>query len=308
MTMTLDRPGPVSTFAAARPTARSRSAKASLALAVIALCAGAVACTWETWSDIADIAWHDEEASQVFLVPVVVAWLLWVRRERLRGYAPRFAWAGPALIAVGWAMNRFGDLHLVQSLWHMGAVVIVVGALLSVLGGDFLWRFLPVFASLCFLVPVPGRARQAIAIPLQTATAEVTRVVLETFGADVQRVGNMLRINHRDVMVADACNGLRMVFALTLVSYAFAFGVPLRNWIRGLIVLLSPLSALFFNVVRLVPTVWAFGRYPQDVAQKIHDVSAWVMLPVAFVSLLGVVRLLRWAQVPITPYVLAYGS
>jgi exosortase/archaeosortase family protein len=121
-------------------------------------------------------------------------------------------------------------------------------------------------------------------------------------------MGNMLRINHRDVMVEDACNGLRMVFALTLVSYAFAFGVPLRNWIRGLIVLLSPLTALVFNVVRLVPTVWAFGRYSAEVAQTIHDVSAWVMLPVAFVSLLGLMRLLRWAQVPITPYVLAYGS
>jgi hypothetical protein len=33
-----------------------------------------------------------------------------------------------------------------------------------------------------------------------------------------------------------------------------------------------------------------------------------MMLPLAFLTLLGVMRLLRWAQVPITPYILAYGS
>jgi exosortase len=308
MTTVADRPIVAPVAERPAPARRPGVGKLGLVLAAAALAAGAVFCMRETWADILNIATTDDEASQIYLVPIVAAWLLWVRRARLRGLTPSQTWIGPAFIVVGWTLNQLGDKFLVQSMWHFGAVVVVVGAILSVAGAGFFLRFLPVFASLCFLVPVPGRVRQAIAIPLQTATAEVTRVSLDTFGVDVERVGNMLRINHRDVMVVEACNGLRMVFALTLVSYAFAYGVPLRNWIRVLIVLLSPVTAIVFNVLRLVPTVWAFGSYSEAVAQTVHDLSAWIMLPVAFLSLLGLMKLLRWAQVPITPYVLAYGS
>jgi exosortase len=308
MTATIELPSAAAATRGGQSSRRSRAGTVGLIVAAAALMAAGAACLAETWSDIGTIAWSDDESSQVLLVPIVAAWLFWVRRERLRGYSPSFTWAGPALIVLGWAMNQLGDKYLLQSVWHFGAVVVVVGGLISVAGGGFLVRFLPAFASLAFLVPVPGRVRQAIAIPLQTATAEVTRMSLETFGADVDRIGNMLRINGRDVVVVEACNGLRMVFALTVVSFAFAYGVPLRNWIRVLIVALSPVTAIFFNVVRLVPTIWAFGEYPQAFAQTMHDASAWVMLPVAFVSLLGLMRLLRWAHVPITPYVLAYGS
>src|SRR6185295_10905608 len=74
-------------------------------LLAVALMAGAVLAARDAWADIIHIARRDEEQSHVFLVPVVVAWLLWVRRERLRSYEPSARWVGPALIAVGWAMN-----------------------------------------------------------------------------------------------------------------------------------------------------------------------------------------------------------
>jgi exosortase/archaeosortase family protein len=127
-------------------------------------------------------------------------------------------------------------------------------------------------------------------------------------GVSVERSGNLLRINGQEVMVAEACNGLRMVFSLVMVSFAFSYGVPLRNGVRVLIVLLSPLTAILFNVVRMIPVVWAYGQFSSDFAATIHDVSAWLMLPIAFLSLLGLMRLLRWAHVPVAPYTLAYGT
>ncbi|MHC5024874.1 MAG: hypothetical protein ACYTGG_13385, partial [Planctomycetota bacterium] len=36
------------------------------------------------FADIATIAWRDEEQSQVLLVPLIVIWLLWLRRGRFR--------------------------------------------------------------------------------------------------------------------------------------------------------------------------------------------------------------------------------
>ncbi len=274
----------------------------------IALAALSVLLMRDAWADIWHIADRDAESSQVMLAPVVAAWLFWVRRGRLRHYSPTATWAGPVLVLLGWGLYYLGDLHLYQSLWHLGAVVVAVGCFASLVGGGLLLRFLPAFGALAFLVPVPGRVRQAIALPLQEATARVTAIVLDTAGVGVERVGSVLRINQQDVMIAEACNGLRMVFALVIVSYAFAYGVPLRNGIRALVVLISPVTAILFNVLRLVPVVWGFGYFDVELANTLHDISAWVMLPCSFLALLGLMRVLRWAQVPISPYILAYGT
>jgi exosortase len=276
--------------------------------AAAVLLVGAVVATHDAWRDILDIAWGDAEQSQVFLVPFVAAWLFWVRRERLRGYRPRATWVGPVVVAAGWVVNRAGDAYLIQSVWHFGAVVVLVGAFLSVAGGEAFRRFSSVFVALVFLVPVPQTLRQAIAIPLQAQTAALTQSALELFGVAVERSGNLLTINHQEVMIAEACNGLRMVFALVMVTFAFAYGSPLRNAFRIFLLALTPVTAIAFNVVRLVPTVWSFGLFSPSVANTIHDLSAWVMLPVALLALLGILRLLRWAQLPVSPFVLAYGS
>jgi exosortase/archaeosortase family protein len=109
------------------------------------------------------------------------------------------------------------------------------------------------------------------------------------------------------VAVAEACNGMRMVFALVLVSYAFAFSVPLRNSVRLMVLLLSPVAAIICNVLRLTPTVILYGNesLPMGFADNFHDIAGWLMLPLAFLMLLGITRALRWAMVPTYRFTLA---
>jgi exosortase len=232
--------------------------------------------------------------------------LFWVRRSRIRHCRPIGLWVGPVIALGGAMLNRLGDRYLIQSFWHGGAVLVAIGCLLTFLGREVLTSFLPVFISLMFVVPVPARVRQRVAVPLQTATARVTEKVLDLTGKDVDRTGNLLRINNVDVAIAEACNGMRMTFALMLVSFTFAFTTPLRPYVRLLIIALSPLSAVLCNVIRLVPTVWVYGQFSQDTAERFHDLSGWVMLFVGFLLLMGVIRLLRWMLVPVTIFRLAY--
>jgi exosortase len=271
------------------------------ALAVVAL---ALLATLPAWLDIAHIAYQDNEASHVFLVPIVVAWLIWVRRGRFRYCLPRPTFIGPLCVAAGWWISHYGYHHAMQSLWHGGAVLIVIGALLSVIGRDLLLRFAPAFAVLIFLVPIPGTIRQKIAIPMQTATAQATETVFDILGQPIQRSGNQLIIKDTVVNVAEACNGMRMVFTLILVSYAFAFGEPLRGYVRFLILAASPFSAIVCNVIRMVPTIWFFGHV-KSMAEPFHNFAGWAMLGIAFLLLMGIIRLLKWALIPVSPYMLA---
>lgn len=273
---------------------------------VLVLTALGVLATFDAWRDMFHIALRDEEASHAFLVPLVVGWLVWVRRRRLYHCRIGGAAYGSALILAGGILYCTGDRFLIQSFWHGGAVLVCLGCAITVLGGDVLKQFFPAALALVFLVPVPGRIRQRIAIPMERATARATQDVCEAVGMPVTRSGNMLSLNGVDVAIAEACNGLRMVIALAMVSYAFAFGTPLRWYVRLAVIVLSPVSAIVCNVIRLIPTVWVYAYRPGDFAERFHDISGWVMLFVSFLVLMGVVRILRWALVPLNQYVLAY--
>ncbi len=265
-----------------------------MALALLAVWAGLRA-----WSDILYIAQRDEEASQVWLVLPVFIWLAWTRRAVITVTAPRFSWLGPGLIAAGLGGSLYGFLNLNQAMWHGGAVLALVGSFAAVAGRPLVVRMLPALIVLAFWVPVPGMIRQQIAIPLQTASAAASAFVFTLLGLPVERTGNILIYNGQEVAVAEACNGMRMVFALLLVAYAFAFANPLRSSVRALVLIFSPVAAVFCNVLRLVPTVILYGQSPEKWGPLFHNLAGWGMLVVAFGVLMGSVRVLQWAEVPV---------
>ena len=274
-------------------------------LAATALAALGVLATWEAWLDIYTLASKDEEYSHIFLVPVVALAMVAVRRMRMRHCRPSGMILGVILIALGWLSWSYGYAHARQALWHAGAVIIVVGCIISVLGKNVIFRFFPAIAVLVFLVPVPGRLRQQIALPLQTWTARTAQTGLEICGVETEVSGNTLSINGRPVTVAEACNGLRMVFPLLLVSYAFSFALPLRNSVRFFVLLASPLVAIFCNVLRTLPTIWLYGNKSRSVADAFHEWSGWAMLLISFLLLLGIIKALKWAMLPLTRFHLA---
>lgn len=273
-------------------------------LAAVVMGGLAVWATRDAWSDIFLIARKNEEYSHIFLVPFVAAAMIYVRRARFRYCKPTGTAIGFLIAAVGWAVHVLGFYYNFESLWHGGAVLVVIGCILSVFGKHGVFRFFPAIAVLVFLVPVPGMIRLAIAAPLENWTAQISELLLSASGVPIIRTGNLLTVNGQGVNIAEACNGLRMVFALILVSYAFGFGLPLRNSVRLIILLASPFAAILCNVIRILPTVWLYGH--SDRAGKLfHDYSGWLMLPISFLILLGIIRALRWAMVPVMRYTLA---
>jgi exosortase len=284
-----------------------RDDRLTLGHVVLATLMGAIGvlATFDAWQDIYLIARNDEEYSHIFIVPLVAVFLVWVRRIRLRHCKPSGRIIGPFVVAVGWFFNSLGFYSGVQSFWHGGAVLVVVGCMLSVLGKNVIFRFFPAFAVLIFLVPAPARIRLAVAGPLQNWTASITQRLLEAGGVVNTEVnGNALTINGHAVLVAEACNGLRMVFSLIMVGFAFCFAMPLKNFVRVLILLASPLAAIFCNVVRVIPTIWMYG-YEPDYAPTFHTYAGWAMLPLAFGMLYGLIKTLQWAMIPVNEYTLA---
>jgi exosortase len=269
------------------------------AFVALALVGGAILAWGEPWLDVLYIARRDNEATHIFLVPFVVGWIVWTRRNQIKRLLPQSSYLGPLLLLAGWGISFFGYQTQIQALWHGGAVLMALGALGTVVGPQVLLAAAPAVIALGFLVPVPVTLRQQVAQPLQTMTAGAAQGLCELFAMPVERSGNVLVYNDVRVAVAEACNGMRMVFALFLVAYTFAFVFPLRPAAKVLVLLTSPLLAVVCNVIRLVPTVWVYGHYPDSIAPLFHDLNGWAMLVVAFLLLEGAVRLMGWLQIPV---------
>lgn len=262
----------------------------------------AVAASFQIWQTILTIGWQDPENSHLLLAPFVAAWLVWVRRERLRFVRPETSLAGPFVIGLGWISARVGYLNEIEIAEHGGAILLVFGAALTMLGPRVIRLYLSAAAALLFLLPVPGRVRQAVALPLQEHTAQITHYLLTAIGIPLERGGSVLTINGTEVAVAEACNGMRMVTALMLITFAFVFSVPMRQRIRLFFLILSPVIALLVNVIRLVPTVLLYGYASESVATTFHDISGWVMLFVALGILWAMLGLLRWLEIAVSPH------
>jgi exosortase len=269
------------------------------------LAALAIGAAWPVWVGIFDRAINDAEQSHVLLAPLIALWLVWVRRERLRRCRPRWSFLGPALIALGMLSGFIGFTNSHLALEDLGAVLALAGAIITVVGVQTTKQFLPAFIALLFLIPVPGMIRQQIALPLQNITAVITTNGLDLLGFPVAREGNVIVINGREVAVAEACNGMRMVSALVLVSFAFVFSTPMRQSVRFVILAASPIVALICNVIRLTPVVLFYGYSTTATADFVHDVSGWLVLLIALGILWLFLTLLRWIEIPVTPYAVA---
>lgn len=284
------------------PTSRSSTTRVCsprdwLALAVIL--AAAIGVMRETWQDILRVAWIDEELSYVLIAPFLILYLAWTRRKMLVDCPIRGAWLGLPIMAFGWAAHWYGYLYD-PAIWRGGAVVVAGGAVVATMGTEVAKRLSPALAAMIFLIPIDPTGRYHVAGPLEVYTAQAAQNVCVVLGMDVQRQGNLLLVNGNEVTVAEACNGARMILSLFLVCYFVAFDLPLKWWVRTVLLAASPVVAIIANVVRLVPTVWMFGHASQSTAEEFHDISGWVMLVAAFGVLMGICKWMQGSLAPAT--------
>lgn len=268
-------------------------------LALVAIVALALGATRSVWLEIIRVGLSSEEQSHILLAPLVALWLAWLRRGRLRYCDVTPSPWGPPAILIGWALSSFGFRTGVDIAWHLGALLVVAGAVIAVIGHRCIRQFLPTCLALLFLLPVPGRVRQHVAVPLQQATAQVGEWAMQILGVPVERMGIALTVNGNTVAVAEACNGMRMISALALIAFAFVFSTPMRNSVRLVILAATPLLAILVNLFRLIPTVLLFAYAPKSVASAFHDLSGWASLVVALALLWTLLKAMRWLEIPI---------
>ncbi len=275
-------------------------------MSAVSILIAALAVTWQGWADILELGVTRPVAGHVFLVPVVAAWLTWVRRKRMLLCRPSGSFPGVVIAVIGAAAFVYGDKRVYPWLFHLGTVLLPTGCVAAILGRQVLRSYLAVFVVLLGLIPPPIAWAEHLAQPLQVATGSLTCWLYSLVGSTASLNGQHLRIGDASMRLNDVASGLPMALSLFLVSYGFVFGVPLRMSVRLAVLLLSPLSAVVCSALALLGTFWVYGGTSQEMASVWLRLGEWTMLLVAFLLLVALIRALTWASVPVRHFSLSY--
>ncbi|NLF33155.1 MAG: exosortase/archaeosortase family protein [Planctomycetes bacterium] len=270
------------------------------ALAGPALLVGAVlaAGLW-AYADVIDALmsdWrHDPNYSCGQLVPLILIYLLWRRRDVLAAEKARPSVWGAVLLLFAQVVRGAGLALLFESAQRYAMILTAAGCVLLIGGRRWLWHLRWLGALSLLMVPLPGRVHNAVSGPLQSQATAGAVFLLEVAGVSVVREGHTILMNNRvPLAVAEACSGLRMLTAFVLVAATLAMLIDRPGWQKAVVVLSSVPVAILSNLVRLFVTAELYLHVDSAVAERFfHDFAGLTMMPLAIAMLLGELALLN---------------
>jgi len=250
----------------------------------------ALAVLWFYWPVLAklfaDLA-ENEDYSFGLLLPLVSAYIIYLKLPQLRTYLWRPSWLGLLCIAAGFALYIVGEIGADVYIPRVSFVIVITG-LLFLMGGWGLVRLLlfPLFL-LILMVPLPGLLTKQLTMPLQLISSRLATAMLQMVGIPAFCQGNVIDLGVRQMQMVEACSGLRYILALLALGVIFCYFFQRRLWkILLLLMVLIP-SAIVANALR----VMAMGIIPALQTPGFwHAFSGWLI----FGFCLGILSLINW--------------
>ncbi|MBX9814229.1 MAG: exosortase [Proteobacteria bacterium SG_bin5] len=235
-------------------------------------------------ADLARLYWTSTTFGHCLFIAPVVGWLVWLRRAELVRVTPR-AWApGLAIVAAGglaWLAGQAAEVALAR---HLGLVVMLQGAVVTLLGPAVARALLFPLLYALFLVPFG----EGLEPPLQRVTVAMTLPLLHLAGVPARVDGVLITIPGGYFEVAEACSGAKFVLAM------FAFAVLVANvcylsWARRAAFLaVSLLVPVLANGLRAFGTIYAAHLTSVEAATGFdHIVYGWLFFALVMAAVLA---------------------
>jgi exosortase len=274
--------------------------------------AGVVVLVWAyapNFRDLSTIWSEDPNYSHGYLVVPIALFILWRRLTE-----PPWNPARDAVAAPWWGWVLLAAVLVVRSIayewsfrWVETATLVpAIACLTWTFGGwPLLQRAWPAIVFLVFMLPLPESVNTRIALPLQRIATSGSYFLLQLSGFWTVQEGNIIWLKTpfgmRPLDVALACNGLRMLMCMAATVTATVILVPLPNWKRIVLLLSAVPIAILSNMIRIVATGWCYYSIKGDRAQEwAHDISGWLMMPLALVLVGLELGILAWLVPEVT--------
>src|SRR3984885_13054854 len=198
------------------------------ALATLAL----VLCYASTLGGMVHQWWTDEDMGHGFLVPFVIAWIVWRERARWKTLPVQPSLWGFAALAMAACLEIASGLGAGLFAASLALVLSISGVVLCLLGFAWLrvWAF-PLLLTL-FMLPKLAIVYNQITLPLQLLATRLAGGMLSTAGFTVSRDGNILTVAGHSISVVEACDGIRYLLPLAFLALVLAYSSGAKSGMR----------------------------------------------------------------------------
>jgi len=247
--------------------------------------------TW-TW---AWQAWTPEtNYEHAKLIPLIVAFLIWYDRDKLKN-APigssRWGWL---FIGIGIFLFVAGARTLQARLTLTALPVLLFGIVLFVWGKAVARVLLFPIAFLLFMVPLNFLTQATFR--LQFIETGIASTICNLIGIKVNTIGTLVDSgdNTFHFQVDEGCSGIRSLMAIAMFSAIYGHLTQDKLWKKVTLFGASLLFAVIGNAGRLV-TVFIVGKFfGQDLAGgPYHAVSGFISFTCAFIAMVLFGKLLN---------------
>ena len=279
------------------PTERPAKSNASfwLLFAIFALVALIL---FRTAASIVSIWQRSNTFGHGFLIPPIVAWLIWRQREQIRAVPIRPAYGWLALVLFLGCAWFWGCLAGVLILEQFAFALLIPATVCAVLGTAMFRALLFPLGFLLLGVP----AGDGIAGPLIEFTAAFAVKSLQLSGIPVAREGPYLTIPNAVWVVTDACSGFRYLMASLTLGCLYAYLQFRTLRFRLLFVALSLAVPILANGVRAYLIVLIGYLSNSKLAVGVdHYIYGWVLFAVFCVFLFWIGSRMKEPPVAVPP-------
>ena len=232
---------------------------------------------------------NDADYSHGFLVPLLSAYLIWQRRDKLAEVARRPSNWGLLVVLGALGLLFLGSLGAELFLTRVSIILTLCGLVVYFSGWQLLRALSFPLAFLLFAIPIPVLIYNEIVFPLQFVASRFATSVLETLNLfPIMREGNVLIMPGMRLEVVEACSGIRSLMSLLALAAGYGYLAEKSVPVRWFLVLSMIPLAIISNGTRVMITALMTNYIgPQAAEGFMHEFSGWVIFVVATVLFLG---------------------
>jgi len=236
--------------------------------------------------------WNDDaDMGHGFFVPIIAAYIAWLKRDEIANLPVRPNWWGLAIVIYGAFQMYIATLGAELFLARTSFVISIIGMVLLLGGTQYLRVFAFPLFLLFFMVPIPAIIYNRITFPLQIYASEAADSVLGLLGYAVLREGNILELPSQRLSVVEACSGIRSLLSLSFLALVYGYFFEKKTWVRVALFLSTIPIAMIANAARVTLTGILSEIKPELAEGFFHEFSGWVIFMIALAIMVGLHQL-----------------
>lgn len=242
--------------------------------------------------------WAREDYSYCYLIPFVVLYLVWDKKDQLADLPSIPSWKGLIPFGLGLVFFWLGELGGEFLTLYISFWLVIVGLCWLHLGWEKIKELSFPFIIMLTMFPLPHFLYNKLSLNLKLISSQLGVDMMQLYGMSAYREGNVIDLGFTQLQVVDACSGLRFLIPLIVLGLLLAYFFRAHFWKRAVLVISTVPLAVVTNSLRIALTGILYEVWGAKVAEGFfHGFSGWFI----FMFSLAVLLLEMWILKKLPP-------